>query len=124
MIERIDDMPAGTLGFRGEGELSEDDFLNVLVPPLREAVATGTVRLLFLTPPEFGAGDVKAIVDRLLHSEVPGLGHPRDWNRIAVLTESNMLRRSSRVWKRMIPVKVEVFGAGEVAKAREWLVGD
>jgi hypothetical protein len=48
MVERIDEMPAGTIGFRASGKLTPEDYRNVLVPTLREAVDSGEVRMLFV----------------------------------------------------------------------------
>ena len=47
MIERIDDMPAGTIGFRAHGVLTKEDYVSVLEPVLREAIDGGEVRMLF-----------------------------------------------------------------------------
>jgi hypothetical protein len=47
MIERIDDMPAGTIGFRANGKLTREDYRNVLEPILREAAESGEIRMLF-----------------------------------------------------------------------------
>jgi len=38
MIERIDDMPTGTIGFRASGKLTRDDCRNVLEPVLRPGI--------------------------------------------------------------------------------------
>jgi hypothetical protein len=47
MIERIDDMPTGTIGFRANGKLTREDYRNVLEPVLREAAESGEIRMLF-----------------------------------------------------------------------------
>jgi len=38
MIERIDEMPAGTVGLDASGKLSRDDYQNVLEPALEEGL--------------------------------------------------------------------------------------
>ena len=38
MIERIEEMPAGTIGFRASGKLRRDDYVGALEPAMREAV--------------------------------------------------------------------------------------
>jgi hypothetical protein len=38
MVEKIDDMPTGTIGFRASGKLTPEDYRDVLVPTLRGAV--------------------------------------------------------------------------------------
>ena len=121
MVERINDMPAGTLGFRSDGELTDDDFRTQLAPALQEAVATGAVRLMLVTPPDFGSADLKSLFDRARNDLEPGLGHRSDWKRIAIVTDSSWLRRSSRIWSRMIPVEAKVFAVAEEDEARSWL---
>ena len=58
MVEAITDMPAGTLGFRSTGEITDADFTDTLEPALEQAVAGGDVRLLLVTPPGFGGSDL------------------------------------------------------------------
>jgi hypothetical protein len=53
MDDVIPDMPPGTLGFRVSGRLTRDDYVDVLVPPLREAVEAGQrLRVLYAIGPE------------------------------------------------------------------------
>lgn len=122
MVERIADMPAGTLGFRADGELTEADYTGTLGPALREAVATGGVRLLLVAPPGFGSGDVTEIAKRV--QQLEGLGHRDDWKRVAVITDSGMLRRTARLWAPMVPVETKVFKPEEEGEAKEWLAGE
>jgi hypothetical protein len=122
VVERIEDMPAGTIGFRSKGGLTEDDFDEVLAPALEEAVAAGEVRLLLVTPPGFGGSEVTEMADRV--KQLTGLGHRSDWKRIAVVTDSSWLRRSSRVWTRMVPVPIKVFSPDDDPEARAWLTED
>jgi hypothetical protein len=125
MVEQITDMPAGTVGFRGKGELTEADFRDSIAPAIAAAVGDdGGVRLLLVTPPGFGSSDVPAVADLVRKSPESHLGHTRDWKRIAVVTESGALRRSSRIWTRMVPVDIKVFKPDEEPKARAWLLED
>lgn len=121
MVERIDDMPAGTIGFRADGELTDHDFRATLAPALHEAVAAGEVRLLLVTPPDFSSTDLKSLIGRARTDLEPGLGHRSDWKRIAIVTDSDSLRRSSRLWSRLVPVETKLFGAAEEPEARDWL---
>jgi hypothetical protein len=45
MVERIDEMPVGTVGFRASGKLSRDDYREVLEPTLKEAADSGLLRV-------------------------------------------------------------------------------
>ncbi|MGD9736429.1 MAG: STAS/SEC14 domain-containing protein [Solirubrobacterales bacterium] len=120
MVEPIEDMPAGTLGFRAEGEVTESDYTDVLGPALREAVDNGGVRLLLVTPPGFSSGEIAHVAKHV--QELPGLGHRSDWKRVAVITSSGMLRRTARVWAPMVPVETRVFKPDEEPAARDWLL--
>jgi hypothetical protein len=124
VVERIEDMPAGTVGFRSAGELTDEDFRDRLAPAVTEAVTAGDVRLMLVTPPGFGGADVKATIERVRALLDDELGHRNDWKRIAIVTDSGWLRRSSRLWRRMVPVETKIFGADEEPQARRWLVED
>ena len=111
-------MPAGTIGFRAEGEVTDSDYA-AAEPVLREAVEAGGVRLLLVAPPGFGSGEVTEVAKRV--QSFPGLGHRDDWKRVAVVTDSGMLRRTARLWAPMIPVETKVFKPEEEGEARQWL---
>ena len=49
MLRRMDEMPAGTLGFEAVGEVEDDDWERAVEPVLRREIAEGhPVRLLYL----------------------------------------------------------------------------
>jgi len=48
MVHKIQDMPAGAVGLRVKSALTGDDYRNVIEPTLRDAVASGEVRLLLV----------------------------------------------------------------------------
>jgi hypothetical protein len=69
MVERIDDMPAQTIGLRASGKLSRDDYREALDPAIREGIETGELRLLFVLTDFDGArrrGDTRGHQDRSL----------------------------------------------------------
>lgn len=120
MFEPIEDMPAGTLGFRAHGEVTEEDYAETLVPALRGAVADGEVRLLVVTAPDFDGSDIRGQIERAKANLKVG-GHRSDWKRVAVVTDNSWLRRSHRLWSRFVPVDVNVFKTSEEAKAKDWV---
>ena len=49
MVERLDDMPDGTVGFRIDGDVEREDYTEILVPALKAAVDSGRgLRALYL----------------------------------------------------------------------------
>ena len=54
MIERLDGAPAGVLAFKAVGEVTLDDYTQVLKPALDTALSGGRkLRAVFLIGPEF-----------------------------------------------------------------------
>jgi hypothetical protein len=122
MFEPIEDMPAGTVGFRAHREITAADYADTLVPALEEAVAAGEVRLLVVTAPDFDESDIRGQLERAKANLRVG-GHKSDWRHIAVVTDNSWLRRSQRLWTRLVPVHIKVFKTAEEDKARDWITG-
>jgi len=75
MVEVIPDMPPGTLGFRVFGRLKREDYIKVLVPPLRKAVQAGErLRVLYAIGPELHMEPAAVWEDLKLELEV-GIKH-------------------------------------------------
>jgi len=123
VIEKIDDMPAGTIGFRVSGELTDADYAETLAPALREAAAAGEVRLLFVGDEDFDLMSLKSRFETLRNDPSLQLGHSRDWKRIAVVADTNFIIRAAfPAIAKSIPVEVKLFGRGDEPDARAWVV--
>jgi hypothetical protein len=123
MIERLDDMPAGTLGFRVSGELERSDYTDVMVPDLRKAVESGGgLRTLYvidrLEEMEPGAmwEDAKADFDL-------GIRHHSAFERTAIVTDQEWLARSARLLAWMAPGELKVFRVVDLEEAKAWIGG-
>ena len=102
MIERLVDMPAGTLGFRVAGEIEREDYEKVLVPS-----STGRSR-----PGEgYGRCMVVEHLDEIepgaLWAEAKlgldlGIRHHDAWVRSAIVTDLEWIARSVRLFAWMI----------------------
>jgi hypothetical protein len=123
MIERLQDMPAGTLGFRATGEIEDDDYEDVLVPALRSALQDGgRLRTLYviddLDEVEPGAlwADTKLGFDL-------GVRHHDAWVRSAIVTDEHWMARATRWFAWMIPGEARVFPLAELEQAKRWVAG-
>jgi hypothetical protein len=123
VIEQIADMPAGTIGFRVEGKLTEEDYSGVLAPALREAAAAGEVRLMLVGAPGFDLGSLKARFEAARKDPELDLGHSKDWRRVAVVAEANFfIRRLFPGLAKVIPVETKLFSPEDEAEAKSWLL--
>jgi SpoIIAA-like len=120
MVEKIEDMPAGTIGFRASGELSRDDYREVLEPVLREAAESGEIRMLFRLT-DFHGLEPSAWFEDLKTGLGLGIGHHSAWKRSAIVTDVEWVGKAFKLFAWMTPGEVAVFELGEMEKARAWV---
>ena len=124
MIERLTDMPAGTIGFRAAGEIEREDYDEVLVPELRRAIAAGGgLRTLYLIE------DVEEIEPGALWADTRlgfdlGVRHHEAWVRSAVVTDIGWMARATRMFAWLIPGEARVFPMAQLDAAKAWVAGD
>jgi hypothetical protein len=124
MIERLADMPQGTVGFRAAGEIEREDYEAVLVPELRRAVEAGNgLRTLYVIEDldEIEPGALWA--DSKLGFDL-GVRHHDAWVRSAIVTDIDWMARATRLFAWMIPGEARVFGLDELAAAKAWVAGE
>jgi len=122
MIERIEDMPAGTIGLRAAGKLTREDYQEVLEPALKEGVESGEMRLLFEMTDFDGLalGAMKEDIETGLRAWVR---EHSAWRRFAFVTDVEWLAKSMRAFAWLAPGEVRVFGLDERDAARDWVAG-
>ena len=124
MIERLRSMPPGTLGFRAAGEIEREDYDDVLVPALRDALGDGGgLRTLYLIEDldEIEAGALWA--DSKLGFDL-GVRHHDAWVRSAIVTDIEWMARATKLFAWMIPGEARVFPGAELEQAKAWVAGD
>ena len=118
MLEKISDVPDSVLGFRASGELTGDDYRNVLVPAVEAALQSrDELRLLYVLGDDvtgFSAGaawqDTKV-----------GMEHVSRWEKIAVVTDKEWIRHSVNIFGYLIPGEIKAYPAAAEGDARAWI---
>jgi SpoIIAA-like len=124
VIERLTDMPPGTVGFRAAGEIEREDYDEVLVPALRRALEAGrALRTLYLIDDldEIEPGALWA--DARLGFDL-GVRHHEAWIRSAIVTDIHWMARATKLFAWMIPGEARVFPRDELEQAKAWVAGD
>jgi hypothetical protein len=120
VVEGINDMPAGTIGFRASGKLTPEDYRDVLVPTLREAVEAGEVRMLFVLS-DFEELEPRAwLEDAKTGLELGFLKHSA-WKRSAIVSDAEWVKKAFRMFAWMTPGEVAVYDLDQEAEARDWV---
>jgi SpoIIAA-like len=117
MLKLIEDLPDGVVGVEAHGKVTAEDYENVLVPAVEAARKDGKVRLLYVFGddfPDYSAG--AAWEDAKL-----GIGHLRSWERIAVVSDEDWLRRAVGGLGWLMPGEIKVFKTHDLDDAREWV---
>jgi stage II sporulation SpoAA-like protein len=123
VIERLPDMPPGTIGFRAAGEIERDDYDDVLVPELQRALEAGDgLRTLYLIEDldEIAPGALWA--DSRLGFNL-GVRHHKEWVRSAIVTDIHWMARATTLFAWMIPGEARVFPRSELESAKAWVAG-
>jgi SpoIIAA-like len=123
VIERLTDMPPGTVGFRATGEIEREDYDNVLTPELNRALAAGELRTLYVIQDlnEIEPGALWA--DSKLGFDL-AVRHHDAWVRSAIVTDIHWMARATRLFAWMIPGETRVFALAELEQAKAWVAGD
>jgi len=118
MIEVIADLPDRVLGFRASGDVTADDYKNVLVPAIEEKLASHKkVRLLYVIGEEFEAYTGGAAWE----DAKVGMKHLTSFERVAVVTDVEWIENVIKAFGFVMPGEARVFGGGDLEAAREWI---
>ena len=118
MLTKISDVPDSVLGFRASGELTSDDYRNVLIPAVEAALQSrDKLRLLY-----FLGDDVTGFTPGAAWQDAKvGMTHPTRWEKIAVVTDNEWLRHSAGIFGYLIPGEIKGFRTDQEADARAWI---
>jgi SpoIIAA-like len=118
MMERIPGLPDNVLGFRASGSVSADDYANVVVPAVETASkANEKLRLLYVIPNDCTGFSVNSMWD---DTKVV-MGHVKQWEKIALVSDQEWLRDSVKLLGRLMPGELKGFPMQEEASAGVWV---
>jgi hypothetical protein len=120
MIERIQDMPPGTVGLRAAGKLSKDDYVEVLEPALREGIEAGELRLLFVLT-DFDGLELGAWLEDLKTGLGAWVRDHSAWTRFALVTDVEWVAKAMQMFTWLTPGEVMVAGLDQEEQAKRWV---
>lgn len=121
MIEQLEGMPAGTIGFRAVGTVEPDDYKNVLDPAIDALLAEhDKLNLIYVIGDDFDRYSVGAIWQDVRL----GARSPKVWGRIALVTDHDWLRHAMAIFDPITPGDCKVFALSEQDAAVTWVGAD
>lgn len=121
MIEPLENLPDGVVGFRAVGIVEPDDYRNVLDPAIDAAAAAGGIRFVYVVGDDFDRYSLGAIWQ---DAKVGASQSPKAWKRVALVTNHDWLSHSAAVFAPLMPGEVKIFDIGQTDAAIEWVAAD
>ena len=110
-------MPAGVLGLEAVDDVEKEDYQNVIVPAINEAIAQhGKVRVVYVLGPEFDDYEGGAVWEDLKL----GVRHPASFERIAIVTNARWAGPAIKIFSVLWPGQARVFQLSELESAKRW----
>jgi SpoIIAA-like len=119
MIKKLDDLPAGVVGFEVEGRLRAEDYRDVILPEVDAAARSGEVRFVIVMPQFHGL-----TAGALWQDVTIGVKHLRAWKRIAVITDIDWVHHATSLFGWMTPGQVRVYALKDREQAIGWAAAD
>ncbi len=121
MIRLLSDMPAGVLGLEAVDDVEKEDYKNVIVPAVNEAIAQhGKVRLVYVLGPEFDDYEGGAVWEDLKL----GARHPASFERVAIVTDARWVGPAVKIFSVLWPGQARAFPLSELESAKRWAAED
>ena len=121
MIELVEGLPDGVVGFEAVGHVSSEDYDSVVAPAVRRALESrDSIRLLHVIGDRFTDHSPSALLEDL---EL-GLSNIRSIERIAVVTDRRHFRVLVKGGGWSLPGELKLFSTPERAQAEAWIGED
>jgi hypothetical protein len=118
VIEELQDLPNGVVGFQTSGKVEATDYRDVVLPALERAFAAGEVRFLIVMT------DFKGMSGGALWQDLKvGVEHLRGWKRIAVVTDIEWVTHLTGLFGWMTPGETKTFSLDQQEEAIAWVAG-
>jgi hypothetical protein len=123
MVEPLDGMREGTIGFRATGRVTRAEYHDLLLPAMKAAAEAGEVRMVFAVGPGFEEFEPGALMEDAKVGVTLGIGHLHAWKRTAVVTDVDWIKKAIHMFTWLTPGEVEVFELEQLDEARDWVAG-
>ena len=123
MIEPLEDMAEGTIGFQATGRVTRDEYRELLLPAMRSAAQAGEVRMVFAVGPGFEEFEPGALIEDTKAGITLGIGHPHAWKRTALVTDVDWITKAVHMFAWLTPGEIMVRGLDGLEEAKRWVAG-
>ncbi len=121
MIRTLGGMPAGVIGLEAIDDVEKDDYGDVVLPAIENALAEhGKIRLVYVLGPDFDDYEGEAVWEDLKL----GVRHPTSFERIAIVTDAKWAAPAIKIFSILWPGQARAFPLADLESAKQWAAGD
>jgi hypothetical protein len=121
VIELLDGLPGGTVGFRVSGRITRDEYHEMLDPVLARLERGEPLSLLIVADDDFHGLDLPALWEDVKAAGSVGLKHRRAWRRLALVTNKDWIRHAVAGFGWLYPGELRVFDLDDLDEAKRWI---
>ena len=120
MLRVLSDFPDNVLAVLASGEVTGEEFRNILVPAAEAKLKTHEKLNLYY---QFGPHFTNMRTEAMWEDAKLDINHWKEWDRIAVITDVGWIRKGARLAVMLLHRPVRVFSNAEADAARNWVAG-
>ena len=117
-FETIEGLPDDVVALRAIGIITAQDYRDTLIPLVEEKLkAHGKIKSLIVLDDDF----TSYTGDAVWSDTTFGVGHIRDFSRVAMVTDVPWIIKTARLFRPLMPFAFEIFPLAELDKAKDWI---
>lgn len=118
LIEKVPDLPVGTLGFRASGKITSAEYRQVMEPIYAALERGDKLNIYFELADDFHGLDSGALWQDMRAAGSVGLKHRSSWERMALVTDKDWVRHGASAFGWLAPGELRLFEPFERDEAR------
>lgn len=118
MITVIENLPKNMVGFKAEGNITEADFNDIVMPHVKRFIEE-TNKLNYLLVLDTSIKNFSA--GAWFKDAVMGIKHLTKWNRAAIVTDVNGIRIFTEIFSVLMPGEFRGFEHKDLQSAIDWV---
>lgn len=119
MIEIIQGLPENVVAVNVSGEVTGDDYKNVLIPAVEEKIQKyGKVRILYHMDEELEWFTLNAMIE----DAKVGIQNLTAFEKIAVVSDVDWMNAAVEIFKFIVPFPVRNYRNEELPEAEAWII--
>ena len=121
MLTKLEGMPAHVAAFRATGEVTKEDYENVLVPEI-ERVDKQHGHIHFMM--EMATPSKNFSLGAWLQDAWHGLKHYRGWKKVAIVADEKTIEKITNLFSAIIPGTSKGFALSQLDEAKQWVASE